>query len=136
MKITYLESLPAIDNYWDIFTETGWNQNYKFNKNDLEKAIKNSWYVISAYDKDKLIGFGRVISDGIHHALIVDMIINKNYQGNGIGGILLNMLLDKCKEHNIRDIQLFSAKDKYNFYEKFNFEKRPENAPGMQYIYK
>ncbi len=84
MKITYLESFPDIDNYWDLFTETGWNQNYKFNKNDLEKAIKNSWHVISAYYKDKLIGFGRVISDGIHHALIVDMIISKNYQGNGI----------------------------------------------------
>lgn len=89
MKITYLESLPDIDNYWDIFTETGWNEQYRFNKDDLKKAIENSWYAVSAYDNERLIGFGRVISDGIHHALIVDMMISKNYQGKGIGAILL-----------------------------------------------
>lgn len=131
----YKEALPHINDYWELFNTTGWNEQYKFNRDDLEKAIKNSWYAISVYDLGKLIGFGRVISDGIHHALIVDMIIHPDYQMKRIGSSLLDRLIKKCKEHKIRDIQLFAAKDKYAFYEKFNFEKRPENAPGMQYKY-
>jgi N-acetylglutamate synthase-like GNAT family acetyltransferase len=60
------------------------------------------------------------------------LIIHPDYQGRGLGSRVLERLVQNCKEHNIRDIQLFSAKDKSEFYEKFGFEKRPTNAPGMQ----
>jgi ribosomal protein S18 acetylase RimI-like enzyme len=73
-----------------------------------------------------------VISDGVYHALIADLIIQPDYQGNGLGKKVLDLLVRKCKNHKIRDIQLFAAKDKYAFYEKSGFEKRPVNAPGMQ----
>lgn len=131
-NITYSELLPDISDYWDLFLTTGWNDEYKFTKQDLANALRNSWRSISLYNSGKLIGFGRVIADGVHHALIVDLIIHPDYQGKGMGSKLLERLVSKCKECKIRDIQLFSAKDKYLFYEKFGFEKRPINAPGMQ----
>jgi len=90
---------------------------------------------IYVYHNSILIGFGRVIADGIHHALIVDLIVHPDYQNKKVGTQVLDRLLSKCKKHNIRDIQLFSAKDKYGFYEKFGFKSRPINAPGMQYQY-
>ncbi len=132
-SIQYKEHLPAINEYWDLFNTTGWNIEYKFTAADLKKAIGNSWYALSAFDSGKLIGFGRVIADGVHHALIVDMIVHPQYQGKGIGSLLLEKLVKKCKEENIRDIQLFAAADRYGFYEKHGFEQRPHNAPGMQY---
>ena len=131
--IQYKEHLHAINEYWDLFNTTGWNNEYKFTAADLKKAIGNSWYVLSAFDSDKLIGFGRVIADGVHHALIVDIIVHPQYQNKGVGTLLLEKLVKKCKEENIRDIQLFAAADKYGFYEKHGFERRPHNAPGMQY---
>lgn len=134
--IKFKEELPEIKDYWDLFQTTGWNQEYNFSIQDLANAIKNSWFSTSIYDSEILIGFGRVIADGVHHALIVDLIIHPNYQGKGLGSNLLRRLVTKCKEHKIRDIQLFSAKDKFAFYEKFGFEMRPINAPGMQLRYK
>lgn len=131
-ELDFNENLPNINDYWDLFLTTGWNDEYEFTKQDLAEALKNSWYSNSIYKLNKLIGFGRVIADGVHHALIVDLIIHPDYQGKGIGSKLLGKLVSKCKEYKIRDIQLFSAKDKYNFYEKYGFEKRPINAPGMQ----
>ena len=133
--IIFKETLPDIKEYWNLFQTTGWNQEYNFSIQDLANAIQNSWYSMSIYDSDKLIGFGRVIADGVHHALIVDLIIHPDYQNKGLGSRLLDMLVSKCKKNKIRDIQLFSAKDKYAFYEKFGFEKRPDNAPGMQLRY-
>ena len=133
--IIFKETLPDIKEYWNLFQTTGWNQEYNFSIQDLANAIQNSWYSMSIYDSDKLIGFGRVIADGVHHALIVDLIIHPDYQSKGLGSRLLDKLVSKCKKNKIRDIQLFSAKDKYAFYEKFGFEKRPDNAPGMQLRY-
>jgi GNAT superfamily N-acetyltransferase len=130
--ITFREELPKTKEYWNLFQTTGWNQRYNFSTKDLESAIQNSWYAVSIYNSNDLIGFGRVIAYGIHHALIVDMIIHPDHQGKGLGSKLLKKLVDKCKEKKIRDIQLFSAKDKYNFYEKNGFKNRPFNAPGMQ----
>lgn len=130
--MTFKESLPDIADYWDLFQTTGWNSRYKFTQQDLERAIGNSWYSNSIYDSNKLIGFGRVIADGVHHALIVDLIIHPDYQNQGLGSKLLDRLVSKCVESQIKDIQLFSAKDKFGFYEKFGFEKRPIDAPGMQ----
>ena len=133
--ITFSNKIPDKKDYWDLFQTTGWNHEYNFSFQDLSETIKHSWYSVSAYDSDKLIGYGRVISDGIHHALIVDLIIHPDYQGKGLGSNLLESLVTKCKENKIRDIQLFAAKDKYQFYKKAGFVKRPVDAPGMQLKY-
>ncbi len=131
-RISFQDGLPNIKEYWDLFQTTGWNEEYQFSIEDLQKAIRNSWYACSLYDSGKLIGFGRVIADGIHHALIVDLIIHPMYQGRGLGSQLLNRLVGKCRESHIRDIQLFAAEDKCEFYERHGFGRRPANAPGMQ----
>lgn len=134
-SITFKETTPDIKAYWNLFQTSGWNDEYGFSIDDLSNAIQNSWYSCSLYDAHTLIGFGRVIADGVHHAFIVDLIVHPDYQGDGFGSKLLEKLICKCKEHKIRDIQLFAAKDKFRFYEQFGFEKRPTNAPGMQFRY-
>jgi ribosomal protein S18 acetylase RimI-like enzyme len=131
MKLS--EKLPAREHFFSLFETTGWNTKYELTKDELYAALKNSWYCISIYDQNNLVGFGRIISDGIVHALILDVIVLPEMQGEGIGKENMNKLILKCKKHNIRDIQLFCAKDKAGFYEKLGFERRDENAPGMQY---
>ncbi len=131
MKLS--EKLPAREHFFSLFETTGWNTKYELTKDELYFALKNSWYCISIYDQNNLVGFGRIISDGIVHALILDVIVLPEMQGEGIGKEIMNKLILKCKKHNIRDIQLFCAKDKAGFYEKLGFERRDENAPGMQY---
>jgi len=128
----YTESLPAAEQFYDLFETTGWNTKYELSKEELFLALKNSWYTISVFDHDQLIGFGRIICDGIVHALILDVIILPERQGEGIGKEVMNKLMAQCKKHKIRDIQIFSAKDKAGFYEKLGFEKRKDDSPGMQ----
>jgi len=132
MQITLKEQLPDKQDYFDLFITTGWNAVYHATPDDLELANKNSWLTVSAYDGAKLVGFGRVMTDFALHAMIYDMITLPEYQNKGIGTMILKKLLQKCKEKNIRDIQLFCAKGKRAFYEKHSFEARPDDAPGMQ----
>ena len=132
MNIIYTDSLPDKDDFFNLFKTTGWNQNYGLTKDELYQAVMNSWYYISAYDNENLVGFGRVISDGIVHALILDMIIRPEYQGNGIGKEILDKIVTRCRSFEIRDIQLFSAKGKAGFYEKYGFSRRSYEWPGME----
>jgi GNAT superfamily N-acetyltransferase len=129
--IEYLEEKPNSQAYLDLFESTGWNAVYKANQTELDQALKGSWYVISAYDKDKLVGIGRVVSDGVLYAMIYDMIVKPSHQGKGIGTAILKKLTDRCKKNHLRNIQLFSAKGKVPFYSKRGFVQRPVDAPGM-----
>jgi GNAT superfamily N-acetyltransferase len=127
------EQLPDKDEYFSLFTTTGWNKDYQVSPDDLERANRNSWLVVSAYDENKLVGFGRVMTDFVMHAMIFDMIVLPDYQGRGIGTMILTRLVDRCLGQGIRDIQLFCAKSKRAFYEKNGFEARMDDAPGMQF---
>jgi len=133
-KIAYREQLPTPAAYHQLFETTGWNQGYRADVNALYTAISSSWYVLSAYDNDDPVGFGRVVSDGVLYALICDLIIKPSYQGQGIGSHVLEKLIEKCHLEKIRVIWLFSAKGTSSFYKKFGFLERSVDAPGMQIL--
>lgn len=132
-KIDFSDNCPASEEYYRLFLTTEWNNEYCFTKEEIERSIRNTWYTISAYAGKELIGSGSILSDGIHHALIVNMIVHPDYQNQGVGTTILRFLVEKCRESRIRDIQLFAAENKYKFYKKFGFVARPDNAPGMQF---
>jgi GNAT superfamily N-acetyltransferase len=133
MSISYKNNLPPIDKYFVLFETTGWNSEYCLTKDELSLSVSNSYYTVSAYEESKLVGFGRIVSDGVIHAMIYEMIVDPDYQREGIGSNILNRLVDKCLQNNIRDIQLFCANGKKAFYERHGFTVRDDNAPGMQY---
>jgi N-acetylglutamate synthase-like GNAT family acetyltransferase len=85
-----------------------------------------------SFDDGKLIGFGRLISDGALYALVCDMIVLPEYQNRGVGSTILKMLKEICEEYNIQKVWLFAAPRRSEFYLKNGFEIRPDNAPGMQ----
>lgn len=125
------DDLPRAESFYELFETTGWNTERK-DKEQLYKAIQNSWYTLSAYSGEALIGFGRIISDGSLHAFIVDLIISPAFQKKGLGTILLDSLVNQSISQGIFDIQLFCAKGKKNFYLKNGFQERPSDSPGMQ----
>jgi len=135
MSIDIRSELPANNQFWELFQTTGWNEKYGLSGDELMRALRSSWFVLSAYDSERLVGFGRLVSDGIIHAMIYELIVLPEYQGQGIGGLILEKLVKKCKESGVRDIQLFCARGKREFYEKRGFTARPDDAPGMQFVH-
>jgi len=134
MGIELRSEIPDGDQFWELFQTTGWNENYQLSPEELVQALRSSWYMLGAYDDGRLVGFGRLVSDGILHAMIYELIVLPDYQGQGIGGKMLEKLVKKCQQAGVRDIQLFCARGKREFYEKRGFIARPDNAPGMQYV--
>ena len=134
MTIDFQVEMSSQEQFWDLFQTTGWNGTYHLSPQELFRAVSSNWFAVSAFDGDGLVGFGRVVSDGVLHAMIYEMIVLPEYQGQGIGARILHMLIQRCLEANIRDIQLFCARGKRGFYEKFGFVARSDEAPGMYYV--
>jgi GNAT superfamily N-acetyltransferase len=73
-----------------------------------------------------------VLSDGVLHALIVDVIVTPEMRGHGIGTEIMKRLVARCREAGVLQIQLFSARGKRGFYERLGFVARPDDGPGME----
>lgn len=133
MNVHFRSELPSSQQFWELFLTTGWNDKYQLSPEELIQVLRASWYTLSAYHGEQLVGFGRLLSDGVLHAMIYELIVAPEYQNQGIGGQILECLVLRCRQAGIRDIQLFCARGKRSFYERHGFIARPEDAPGMQY---
>lgn len=89
---------------------------------DLSIAITNSEPVISAWDRDKMIGFARATSDGIYRATIWDVVIHPDYQGAGLGRKLVQTVLSHPKMSRVERVYLMTSYQQ-KFYERIGFEE-------------
>lgn len=79
----------------------------------------------------------RAIGDGLYY-LIVDVVVNQQYQRKGIGKILIEEIVkevyNKTKEGQKASINLISMQGKEAFYEKCGFSKIPFDYTGYGMI--
>ncbi|MGI1660279.1 MAG: GNAT family N-acetyltransferase [Desulfitobacterium sp.] len=85
-----------------------------------KKAFENSYVVVFIYDDEKLIGCGRAISDGAYEAAIYDIAVKPEYQGKGVGRIIVQNIIQNLPGCNVI---LFATPGKEAFYGKLNFRK-------------
>ena len=85
----------------------------------LYKALRNYPTLITAYDGDKLIGLSATMDDGIMNAYIHYLLVDPEYQGQGIGKKLMEMTNEVYKDYV--NVVLISYNDKIEFYEKCNY---------------
>ena len=65
------------------------------------ETFRNSPYVEFAYDSGKLVGCGRAESDGISQGFILNVAVNPDWQGLGLGWEVVRRLADQMKGQNI-----------------------------------
>lgn len=130
----YTCEIPAKDDLFQLYSTTGWNRKYNLTAMQFHQAVRSSYCIRSCWDNDLLIGFGRVVSDGLLHGMIYEMIVHPDFQNRGIGSQILKALLDKCRSDGILEMQLFCAEGKEQFYLKQGFVRRMETAPGMSLV--
>lgn len=93
-----------------------------------KKAFESSYCKVFLYDHEKLVGFGRALSDGAYQAAIYDCAVITEYQGRGLGKLIVQEILKKLKGLNII---LYASPGKEIFYEKLGFRRM---KTGMAYF--
>lgn len=84
------------------------------------QVFLNSYAVAFAYDGERLIGCGRALSDGICQAAIYNIAVNEEYQGQGVGRMIIESLLEQVKGCTVT---LYTHPRSVALYEKFGFRR-------------
>ncbi len=134
MKI--LENIDNVEEYNYLFDIVGWGS---YPEEISKKALSNNIYSVSIYDNDSIIGYGRLIGDGIIFLYIHDVMVKPEYQGKGIGKTIMQKLLSKVEELRKENpdllLYLGASKGKEDFYRKCGFITREEAGLGAGMIY-
>jgi GNAT superfamily N-acetyltransferase len=133
MKLVIQQNCSGID--WDLVPKILELVGMGFHEPSVQrKAFEKSASVIFVYDGSMLIGFGRAISDNAYQAAIYDVAVLPQYQGKGIGKLIINTIVESLPGFNFI---LYASPGKERFYEKLNFRKLKTgmglfvNAEGM-----
>lgn len=113
-----------VDDLYGLYKQEWWSDKRKFE--DVLRMLENTDVLIGICDNEtnKLIGFARVLSDFVYKALILDVIVHEDYQGKGLGGLLLDQIITQPKLQSVQSFELYCKSDKMSFYEKWGFTEK------------
>jgi len=109
----------------DLFLSNKWDSgNYP---EKLQKALKDSHHVVSAWDGDKLVGVMNALSDGIMNVFFLYLIVHPRYQKKGIGQKMVELMLHKYKDYSRKMVIAYD--EALEFFQKCGFEVGENNVP-------
>lgn len=130
------ENVNNVNEFNLLYDLVGWGA---YDEETSKKALNNTYYSVSIYDDNKIIGYGRLIGDSICFMYIHDVMVKPEYQNKKIGTIIMNKLIEKIdgikKENPYVRVYLGASKGKEGFYKKFGFIERQEAGLGAGMIF-
>jgi len=118
----------------ELFVEGGWwndeNDKIEF---FVDSLIKSSFLFAVAKSEGRIVGMGRVLSEGMSDAYIQDVVVLKDFRKQGIGGGIIRLLLKELLAREISWIGLISVPGAESFYKEIGFEIMQDYTP---FIYK
>lgn len=131
--ITYKDDqIPSSESIVELYRDAGL-QRPLIDLERITKMYQHSDIVVTAWDKNDLIGIARSITDFCYSCYLADLAVRKSYQGQGVAKNLVNLT------KNIVGIQttllLLSSDNAIDFYKKIGFEHIPHKAFMIKRMY-
>ncbi|MBN1563138.1 MAG: GNAT family N-acetyltransferase [Anaerolineae bacterium] len=125
-----IERLPTVDEHRVMFEAVGWTP---YAPQAAEVSLKNSLFSVVVEQDSKVIGIGRVIGDGGKFFYIQDVAVLPDLQGQGIGQLIMDRLIDWIKTNAPHEpfVGLFATEVAQKFYQRYGFDERREVLSGM-----
>ncbi|NQY34930.1 MAG: GNAT family N-acetyltransferase [Alteromonadaceae bacterium] len=128
-KYTIKLESPWVEEFVNLRKRVGWRET------DFEMAktsLTNTLFHVVVRDHLKLIGMGRVIGDGSMYFYVQDIVVEPDYQKQGIGHILMQQIEIFLSKHTKSGatITLMAAKGKEGFYRRYGYVERPNDSTG------
>lgn len=122
----------TIDEFLEMVESVGWKT---YTREQIEKALKNTMYMVKAVVNGKLAGMGRVVGDYSIVCMLSDICVKPEFQGQGIG-LKITAELKRLIEENVANgekmqIELTPTAGNEAFYEKAGFKYKPDKITGM-----
>ncbi len=125
--ITYRSDLQGVD--WEALKQDLIADDFHNGRTttQLRLSFESSAVVAMGFDGDRCIANGRLLSDGVGNAYVVDVWTHSAYRRQGIGRKIMQMLLDAVPGQHV----YLQTDDAVEFYQKLGFSEQPR---GMSRI--
>ena len=128
----HLDYSFSTNEFLEMVKSVGWKT---YSKLQVEKALKNTMYMVKATVDGKLAGIGRVVGDYSIVCILTDICVKPEFQGHVIV-IKITKELKRLIENNVAEgekmqIELTPTAGNETFYEKAGFKYNPDKITGM-----
>ena len=108
----------------ELFHQAPWAKDRSLG--DAKEMLRHTDLTLSAWDGNRLIGFGRVLTDFIYRATIWDVIVDRAYQGQGVGTEIVQRILNHPRLERVEHFWLCTRRP--GFYEKLGFSSKEQTG--------
>lgn len=123
MEIDYFSETRDDNDPIELYKALKWYGLPGYTDEEIDKARRNSFYSVYAYDGMKLVGLGRVASDGFTAAVMSGICVRPDYRRQGIGEQIVTRLVYHCQSGDYQmNVQIFCEDSLRPWYEKQGFE--------------
>lgn len=127
-KVSYTPPAPA--DYINLRLEAG------MSGKSMEAAkigLENSLFALTVFHDSTLVAMGRVIGDGGSFFQIVDIAVKPEYQGKGLGKLVMKELMAYLDKHTYEGsyVSLIADVPADKLYEQFGFSYTYPRSQGM-----
>ena len=121
MEITYRDDIiPETNQIIEVYNSSEINRPTT-DKERIKRMFSNSNLIITAWDKDLLVGISRSLTDFCYCCYLSDLAVRKEYQTGGIGKKLIEITKNKIGEQTA--LILLSAPTAMGYYPKVGFQR-------------
>jgi ribosomal protein S18 acetylase RimI-like enzyme len=122
------QTIPDIESYLRLREIAGLSPR---SREAAELGLPNSLFAVSIYNGDKLIGMGRIVGDGGCNFEVVDIAVNPQHQGQGLGRQIMENIMAYLNTNAPAGSYISLIADVPELYEKFGFKKCSPKSEGM-----
>lgn len=127
-----IEYLINVNEFIEMVESVGWK---KYSVAQVEKALKNTMYMVKISYENEIVGMGRVVGDFSIVCILTDICVKPKFQGKGIGLKIVNelkrMIEDGVEVGKKMQIELTPTAGNEGFYKKAGFKYKPNIITGM-----
>ena len=109
----------------ELFLSVEWSSGHYPDK--LAPAMKNFETVYSAWDGERLVGLVSAMDDGVMTAYVHYLLVRPEYQGQGIGRRLVELVRERYREYLRIVVVAYNAE--LDFYQAAGFKKAEGASP-------
>ena len=106
------------EHFLSLFAQTHWAAGRECDK--LSQMLAATPIKLGVWKGNCLVGFARVLTDGLYRALIDDVIIDTSLRGQGLGSRMMQLLAERLV--NVEEVFLRCEQDIVPFYQRLGYK--------------
>lgn len=132
--VSYQDKVPTVEEYLRLRNSVNFSPR---SIEAAEKGLPGSLYCVTARRAGRAVGMARIVGDGGCSFLLVDVIVEPEEQGRGIGSELMNRI-SSWLDANVPPggmVLLTADEPGRKLYERHGFRYSAPESPGMKKHY-